>query len=113
PQGIRCPFGSHIRRANPRDDVIASNVGFNHRIIRRGMPYGKAFDPNVAEERGLLGLFICVNLQDQFEFIMKNWMNISGFNGNLSANHKDPFMGSDNDGREFSIPSRRGSTVVE
>lgn len=115
PEGRRCPFGAHIRRANPRDDSVASDAAGKHRIIRRGMPYGPPHDPHVPDsiERGLLGLFICVNLHDQFEFIMKNWINMSGFNGNLAPNHSDPLIGSNTAGGEFLIPGRDGDTTLE
>jgi Dyp-type peroxidase family len=115
PDGRRCPFGAHIRRSNPRDDGIASNAGSLHRIVRRGMPYGRPYDPRIQDsiERGLLGMFICVNLEDQFEFIMKNWLNKSGFNGNLEPNHQDPFVGLSNGGREFVVPGRVEETSLE
>ncbi|MGH9037867.1 MAG: Dyp-type peroxidase, partial [Acidimicrobiia bacterium] len=43
--GIRCPLGAHIRRANPRDSsrnhpAEALRSGNNHRLLRRGRPYG-------------------------------------------------------------------------
>jgi len=58
PDGVACPFGSHLRRANPRDTLIdddehtptdknikhrlsAVRITRHHRIIRRGRPYGK------------------------------------------------------------------------
>jgi hypothetical protein len=37
--GYRCPIGSHMRRANPRDEKVVAG-GSMHRIIRRAMPYG-------------------------------------------------------------------------
>lgn len=93
--GEACPFSAHIRRSNPRDDKIAANVGSKHRIIRRGMPYGPLYDPAKPDDqpRGLLGLFLCVSLRDQFEFIMKNWINRGGFQGNLPASDTDPLVG--------------------
>jgi Dyp-type peroxidase family len=100
-----CPFSSHVRRTNPRDDKVAGlSGGTKHRIVRSTMPYGKPYDimnkdyiegqPNF-EERGLIGLFFCVNLEDQFEFIMKNWVMRGGFNGNLPASNSDPMIGLD------------------
>lgn len=73
PTGARCPFGAHIRRANPRNsdfpeqrlgllrklvimlgfgpkgfyDDLTSSVRF-HRILRRGREYGPALPPEQA-----------------------------------------------------------------
>ncbi|MCH9026656.1 MAG: hypothetical protein IIA05_06010 [Proteobacteria bacterium] len=43
--GFRCPFGSHMRRTNPRDSFPGASEkssvhGRHHRIIRRGRAYG-------------------------------------------------------------------------
>jgi deferrochelatase/peroxidase EfeB len=46
--GLRCPIGAHVRRANPRDSLPFEGKLVNrHRLIRRGIPYG---DP--LSERG-------------------------------------------------------------
>src|SRR5438132_452089 len=76
PVGARCPFGAHIRRANPRNsdfpeqrlsalrkliimlgfgpkgfyDDLTSSVRF-HRILRRGREYGSELSPEQALER--------------------------------------------------------------
>ena len=106
PRGARCPMGSHIRRTNPRRADVAGSGGETHRIMRRGLPYGAPFDaanPRDGIERGLLGLFICGNLRDQFEFLMKDWINDGDFAG--LGQDRDPVMGNHPDsGGRFKIP---------
>jgi Dyp-type peroxidase family len=79
PDGSRCPFGSHVRRANPRDDLHFEGRRVNrHRIIRRGMTYGDPYDPDVEddnEDRGLIFIAFNARIEDQFEFIQKQWLN--------------------------------------
>ena len=73
PQGLRCPVGAHVRRANPRDSLgWQGRLTKRHRIIRRGMPYE---DGSGAErERGLI--FVCyqADIARQFELIQSRWM---------------------------------------
>ncbi len=113
PHGYRCPFDSHIRRTNPRGDVVAGSDGTQHPIIRRGMPYGPRSDPTSGKddgiERGMLGLFICVSLEDQFEFLMTNWMSRGGFRSGLPSQNKDLIAGNDTlSGTPFQIPTPKG-----
>ena len=47
------------------------------RLIRRGVPYGPAYDPTHKRDgnpRGQLGLFLCASLKDQFERVMSRWI---------------------------------------
>jgi deferrochelatase/peroxidase EfeB len=77
-KGVRCPVGAHIRRLNPRSATVMGKP-YSRRIIRRGVPYGPAFDPsqpNDGVERGLVGFFICGDLEMQFEFIQGIWANM-------------------------------------
>ncbi len=51
PHGLACPIGSHVRRANPRDqrggpESESWKVVRRHRILRRGRAYGRLFDPD-------------------------------------------------------------------
>ena len=73
------------------------------RIVRSTMPYGPPYDAgNKDYEEGSYELpgtwacrpvCVCVNLAEQFEFIMKNWVMRGGFNGNLPATNSDPMIG--------------------
>ena len=76
--GMRCPIGSHIRRLNPRGALVTGKP-HSRRIIRRGVPYGPAYDPSQPDdgsvERGLFGLFICGDLEMQYEFLVSVWAN--------------------------------------
>ena len=114
-KGLRCPVGSHMRRNNPRSSPIAGGVGTNHRIVRRGLPYGPPYDPAHPEdgiERGLLGLFIAVSLKDQFEFLMSEWVNGSIFAAGLNGT-KDPILGDNSNGTgQFVIPVAGAKPIV-
>lgn len=79
--GLKCPVGSHIRRANPRDSLppdpeTALRLSKRRRILRRGRLYGAAYSDKTKEcPRGIL--FICLNadIADQFELIQHSWLN--------------------------------------
>jgi deferrochelatase/peroxidase EfeB len=92
--GVRCPIGSHIRRLNPRGGVVMG-VQHNRRIIRRGIAYGPAFDPAQGDdgiERGLVGYFICGDIENQFEFILSTWVN-RDFSTYGVRGTRDPILG--------------------
>jgi deferrochelatase/peroxidase EfeB len=96
PQGVRCPIGAHIRRVNPRGQPIkgqgvAGGSNNNHRLIRRGMPYGPAYVSGTPEdgiERGILGYIINSSIENQFEFVMREWLNGYEFVGASRLNPK-------------------------
>jgi Dyp-type peroxidase family len=73
--GLRCPIGSHIRRNNPRNEAVVGTDSTHHRIVRRAMPYGPAYDPARPDStpRGLIGYFINGSLTNQFEFLQGQW----------------------------------------
>lgn len=100
--GVGCPAGSHVRRANPRDSLAPKpelaqtllDAANNHRILRRGRKYGpKLDDPSKDDgaQRGLL--FVCLNtdIARQFEFVQQTWL----LNDNFATlfNEKDPLLG--------------------
>ncbi|MET1109984.1 MAG: hypothetical protein ABWX67_00510 [Allosphingosinicella sp.] len=110
PEGHVCPFGGHIRRANPRtgdipgggrgllhyllvtlglwgtvkDDVIAPSR--YHRLLRRGRPFGKP-----GAEQGLHFIALGSNLTRQFEFIQNAWLMNPAFAG--LSQEADPLTG--------------------
>jgi len=102
--GLRCPIGAHVRRTNPRDSSednpeATLDSTRNHRILRRGRPYGRPLPPAASdevvdeadEERGLLFLCLNTDIERQFEFIQHTWINnpfFAGLNGEI-----DPLVG--------------------
>jgi Dyp-type peroxidase family len=95
PRGLACPIGAHIRRVNPRDTI---NNMLRRRLIRTGLPYGPPLpehSPDDGVDRGLAIFFGCANLERQFEFVQKEWINAPKFQG--LDHDKDPITG-DHDG---------------
>ncbi|MBC8171574.1 MAG: hypothetical protein H7X77_07865 [Anaerolineae bacterium] len=74
-QGLRCPFGSHLRRGNPRDSLVDDNRAESHhnsnlhRIMRRAVAFGKLpdhqLDPDYFQNHGA-PLTITYALSDQY-----------------------------------------------
>jgi deferrochelatase/peroxidase EfeB len=81
--GLKCPIGSHLRRNNPRNEAVVGTDSTHHRIVRRAMPYGPAYDPAHPDPapvaRGLVGFFINASLSNQFEFLTGQWNLLSTF----------------------------------
>ncbi|MBT2407515.1 MULTISPECIES: peroxidase [unclassified Streptomyces] len=87
PNGLSCPLGAHIRRANPRDSLDPEPgsaeslaIGRRHRILRRGRAYGPG-GPGAGSGSGLHFLCLNANISRQFEFIQHTWLNNPNFNG--------------------------------
>ncbi len=129
PKGLACPFGSHIRRSNPRDMIRPAgpeqslHMTARHRILRRGRVFGPPlFDLTILdhlERRDLLrtivdlqddgksrGIhFVCVNtsIKSQFEFVQQAWVNNPHFNG--LVDNSDPFSA-------VNSPTARGASAM-
>ena len=74
PDGLHCPMGAHVRRANPRDALgFGSLLSARHRIIRRGKVFRD--DQDDPWGQGLMFLAINARIEDQFEFIQRLWLN--------------------------------------
>jgi len=101
-EGFSCPVGAHVRRANPRDSrpvdpdpdrlegkdaELEGTLALRHRMLRRGIPYGKPVSAGTwagapapkltdadAEERGLLFVALVGDIHRQFEFVQAHWL---------------------------------------
>ena len=120
PHGHRCPRGSHVRRAHPRDSLDPDPgsdksiaIGKRHRILRRGRQFGSWVSPLAGagdrgadddEERGLYFMCLNANLARQFEFVQHTWVNNSKFDG--LYDDADPVVATRSEsGRSFSLPA--------
>lgn len=113
--GLKCPFHSHIRKVNPRDTTPLTSLESEkrRRIVRRGIPYGKPMpgiadsndsDPDGLAPRGLLFMCFQQNIEDQFEFIQRTWVDNEHFPTGIPTlgvlqkdTGDDPLIGQDRD----------------
>ncbi|HEX8124589.1 MAG TPA: hypothetical protein VF548_03320 [Allosphingosinicella sp.] len=115
--GLKCPATAHIRRTNTRDMLdpratsaspksrMGSTLNNRRRVLRRGLPYGSADDPE--GEHGIIMLAVCSSLQRQFEFVQQQWINY-GLDSN-AGNDTDPLIGNHGPEAKFLIPADPGS----
>ncbi|MEW6640457.1 MAG: cytochrome P450 [Pseudomonadota bacterium] len=117
PQGLTCPFGAHMRRANPRDsleplDPMQQQITNRHRLMRRGRSY-IATDGAGREEKGLLFIGVCADIERQFEFIQQSWISSPVFHG--LTDEPDPITATAVPGapRVFTIPTHAGPVILD
>lgn len=104
--GYDCPFGSHVRRMNPRGDSLAHDARARP-LLRRGMPYGPAWKKAEEddEKRGLFGHFFCASIEDQFEHLVGQWADRVPLGSKDVGGARDPLMGAHAPGDgDFVIP---------
>jgi Dyp-type peroxidase family len=108
-EGLKCPFGAHIRRVNPRDalknDLVAVNL---HHFLRRGTNYGPSLPEGVLEDdgaqRGGVFLLIGAHIKRQFEFVQSQWITDGDFI--RQGTEQDPILGNSQGDGIFTIPKR-------
>jgi deferrochelatase/peroxidase EfeB len=107
PDGLRCPFGAHIRRANPRDSLDPGShtqleISNRHRILRVGRPTERAG----TEREGML--FMCLNadIERQFEFLQQTWLLGPNFHG--LDQESDAVLGPGGPDQSLSVPDTNG-----
>jgi deferrochelatase/peroxidase EfeB len=110
PEGMRCPFGAHIRRTNPRDSLEPGSdaqiqISNRHRILR----VGREFDDK--KQKGLL--FMCLNgdIERQFEFVQQTWVLSGHFHG--LDGECDPFANDAHTSGNYTIPTRGGPVRLQ
>lgn len=132
-QALRCPFAGHIRKTYPRDTerlpLINESSTQTHRLLRRGIPFGRPLVSgcpvhpdrllasltawlaslaanwgNQPRDRGLLFLAYQTSIVRQFEFVTQAWVNNPDFPD--AGNGHDPILGQSPD------PSTRDRTMV-
>ena len=117
PSGRACPYGAHIRRANPRDSLEPGSeeqiaITNRHRILRRGRTYDAGIGEARADsDKGLL--FMCLNgdIERQFEFIQQTWSMTRHFHG---LDHEvDPILGRGGRMGRLTIPTSLGPIVLK
>ena len=120
PSGDVCPFAAHIRKANPRDEIISNEAADSesqvqtHRLLRRGIPFGASFGAlrggEANDPRGLL--FVCFqkNIQKQFEHVQTQWINNANFPS--SAGGADPIAALTHGGR-FHLESKKSAVHIQ
>lgn len=86
PSGANTPLFAHIRKLNPRSGAVpGADAVAQHRIIRRGVPFGAPFDPSLGRdhgtdaERGLVFACYQASIADQFEFLQQSWADAADF----------------------------------
>ncbi len=118
--GLKCPFHGHIRKVNPRGTTPLTSFESERRrrIVRRGIPYGKPLpgvadptetDPNPSAPRGLLFMCFQQNVEEQFEFIQRTWVDNEHFPTGIPTlgvfqrdTGDDPLIGQDrNEGQRW------------
>jgi Dyp-type peroxidase family len=97
--GLNTPRFAHIRKANPRDETRPDpgDPVQRHRMIRRGIPFGHALAEDATEDdgaqRGLHFVSVVADLDRQFEFVQRKWLNDPNFpNGGAPAGPGDGYQ---------------------
>lgn len=101
-EGHTTPRFAHIRKMYPRDRRFNDD---RRRILRRGIPFGRPFDPaggrgrGVDADRGLLFNVFMASIEEQFEFLQQSWAHLADFPGVVVGDSKvdgpDPIIGED------------------
>lgn len=70
PNGDKVPLNAHIRKSNPRLGAESDK----RRMLRRGFLYMNGIDKSGLLDAGFLFQGFCRNIEEQFEFVKRNYM---------------------------------------
>ena len=73
--GDKTPLDAHIRKANPRLGAESDK----RRMLRRGYLYMNGLDKSGLLDAGFLFMGFCRNVEEQFEFVKRNYMTNRNF----------------------------------
>lgn len=105
--GSGCPFASHVRRMNA--EAGGGALPRPRVLFRRSLPYGGW--PPAAGPRGLLGLFFCSSIEEQFEHLVGRWADRMPLGLVDGGRAQDPFIGAHDDA-DAPFVLRRGPGVA-
>jgi Dyp-type peroxidase family len=118
PNGIFVPRAAHIRKVYPRDQKIPGESNTQtHRLLRRGIPFGKSWgapihgdsDEVFPFDRGLLFLCYQADIEKQFEFVQRMWVNNPNFpESQDGGDGHDPIISQQETLRTFRLPKKTG-----
>jgi deferrochelatase/peroxidase EfeB len=112
-EGRLCPFASHIRITNGRDQPLDFRnrmmfpAGFP-RVLRRGSSYGPPLTGTVDDgvDRGIFGMFLCAGIRQQFLPLMR-WIGRTDFSDAYTDQRgQDPLFAS------RAVPSASGNFAI-
>jgi len=119
--GLRVPRAAHIRKMNPRADVLADgDSSIRHRMVRRGLTYGPEFQPGETpygevvpdvQDRGLLFINYQASISRTFEFVQTRWANRDDFQ--QGGDGQDPIIAQDEPERPFALPPGRTMSFTQ
>ncbi len=133
---ITVPRAAHIRKAYPRNQVPQQEAGImnpagdddseaesrtqTHRLLRRGIPFGKSLwapdGGGLDDPRGLLFFAYQSDIARQFEFVQHSWVNDADFP--QPGDGKDPIIAQDPtpspiSGCPFHVTQKAGTCPVD
>jgi deferrochelatase/peroxidase EfeB len=106
PEGEQNPLNAHIRKANPR----LGEESDKRRMLRRGYLYFNGIDKSGLLDAGFLFMGFCRNVEEQFEFVKRNYMTNRSFpKANTGVQDLDEYLFCVGGGYFFAPPGVSGS----